>query len=408
MSIVALWAALGARPAAAAEIPVGTGLAKSREAIGQIEAARDPAAKGDAAFTLTELMTEHHTPALSVAVVRDYRLLWAKAYGVADEQAGLTANVETLFQAASISKPVSAMAVLKAVQDGHLGLDEDINTLLESWKLERSQEYLEKTAVTPRMLLSMTAGTTVSGFPGYLPTDPMPTLPQILGDGSGNETPANTDPVIVDWQPATKEAYSGGGSTILQLAMIDVLDRPFPEIIAKGILEPLGMANSCICQPLPTALDRNAARAYGSRVRKQREEGGHDAKWHVYPEHYAAGLWSTPTDLAKFMIEVQLSLAGRSDRVLRREMTEKMVTPSGIGSYALGFTVGSESPHRPAKPGERNRFFGHTGGNWGFRSNLDAHLEGGNGFIIMANSGESNPILFAELPRRIRAAYGWD
>ena len=174
------------------------------------------------------------------------------------------------------------------------------------------------------------------------------------------------------------------------------------------MLDPIGMTSSCFCQPLPPEKDANAARAYGWAVRQDRFIGRGDGKWHVYPELYAAGLWTTPTDLAKFMIEVQLSLAGRSNRVLTPEMTRKMVTAGGVGLYALGFTVGSDSPHRPAKAGEAARFFGHTGGNWGFRSNFEAHLAGGNGFIIMANSDDANPLVFQELPARIRAVYGWD
>ena len=167
------------------------------------------------------------------------------------------------------------------------------------------------------------------------------------------------------------------------------------------------MVHSCFCQPLPSELDRNAARSYGSGVRQDGFVGRGDAKWHVYPELYAAGLWTTATDLAKFMIEVQLSLEGRSNKVLSQAMVKKMVTPGGVGSYGLGFTAGSHSPHRPAQAGEENRLFGHTEGNWGFSSNFEAHLEGGNGFVILANSDDANPIVFLELPARIREAYGW-
>ncbi len=399
---------------ALAQPPVGVGLTENADEIRRIEAARtegapNGGAQGDAGRTLAELMTEHTTPALSVAVIKDYRLLWAKAYGMADPQAGLEANVETLFQAASISKPVSAMAVLRAVQDGRFGLDDDINSLLESWRLVQSQEYLAETTVTPRLLLSMTAGTTVSGFPGYLPTDEIPTVPQVLGyDAAGRKTAANTDPVIVDWEPGTRYEYSGGGSTILQLALSDVMDRPFAKIVKETVLDPIGMTHSCFCQPLPPELDRNAARAHGWVVRQDGFIGRGDAKWHVYPELYAAGLWTTATDLAKFMIEVQLSLEGRSNSVLSREMAQKMVTPGGVGHYALGFTAGSESPHQPAQAGEANRFFGHTGGNWGFRGNFVGSLEGGNGYVILANSDDANPIIFPELPTRIREVYGWD
>lgn len=383
------------------------GTASRADEIRRIEQPRDPAQQGPASKRLDELLEQFTTPAVSVAVVKDYQVIWAKAWGRADVDAGLVANAETLFQAASISKPVAAMGVLRAVQEGTFGLDDDINSLLKSWKLIQKAEFLEKTKVTPRLLMSMTAGATIHGFPGYLPTDPLPTVPQILGYDEGGHTPSNTKPVVIDWEPNTKYDYSGGGVTILQLALQDTTGVPFADYLQKKVLQPIGMTRSCYCQPLPAELDRNAARSYGWEVRQDGYIGRGNAKWHVYPELYAAGLWTTPTDLAKFMIEVQLALAGKSQKVLTSEMARKMVTHGGVGAYALGFTVGSDSPHRPGKAGEPSRYFGHTGGNWGFRSNLEAHLEGGNGFVIMANSDDANPIVFGELPARIRAVYGW-
>ena len=391
------------------QTPVGSGLGQHAADIRRVEQPRDRSAAGDPSKSIEQLLLDHTTPALGIAVVRNFEILWAKNYGIADVEAGLATNVETLFQAASISKPVSAMAILKAIQDGAFGLDDDINSILKTWKLIEKQEYLEEIIVTPRLLMSMTAGTTVSGFPGYLPSDPLPTTAQVLGyRGLGGKTPATTEPVVVAWKPNTKYEYSGGGSTILQLALSEALGRPFPAILKQSVLEPIGMVHSCFCQPLPAAKDANAARGYGWGVRQDRSIGRGDAKWHVYPELYAAGLWTTPTDLAKFMIEVQLSLEGRSNRVLNREMAMKMVTPGGVGQYALGFTAGSDSAHRPAKAGEANRYFGHTGGNWGFRANFHAHLQGGNGYVIMANSDDSNPLVFGEIPARIRAVYGWE
>ena len=387
--------------------PDGASPAEPAERIARIEAPRQPGSSDDAGKSLAELMETHGIPALSLAVVEDYRLAWAKAYGVADQTSGAPADIATLFQAASISKPLSAMAVLRAVQDGLFELDDDINSLLRSWRLEDDAELLAETLVTPRMLLSMTAGTTVSGFPGYEAGAGLPTVPEILGR-EGQTTRANTEPVTVSWQPGTRYEYSGGGSTILQLALSDVRARPFEEILQETILDPLGMTRSCFCQPLPAALHGNAAPAGGSVTNEVGDKGKPRAKWHVYPELYAAGLWTTPTDLARFLIEVQLSLEGRSNRILSTEFTRKMVTPGGVGHYALGFTAGATTPHRPAPPGETDRFFGHTGGNWGFRGNFVGSLEGGNGYVILANSSEANPVIFFELPARIRAAYGWD
>ena len=377
------------------------------ELIARVEAAREQGSADDAGKTLAELMETHGISALSVAVVENHRLHWARAWGIAEESTGAPADPDTVFQAASISKPVSAMAVLRAVQDGVFGLDDDINAILRSWQLRDDAELLAETPVTPRMLLSMTAGTTVSGFPGYKPDAELPTVVQILGR-QGEETPANTKPVVVGWEPGTRYEYSGGGSTILQLALSDALGKPFEEILQETVLDPLGMTRSCFCQPLPAALHANAARAGGSATGTAASGRAPRAPWHVYPELYAAGLWTTPTDLTKFLIEVQLSLEGRSNRILTPEFTRRMVTPGGVGHYALGFTTGADTPHRPAPPGEADRFFGHTGGNWGFRGNFVGSLEGGNGYVILATGSVANPVVFIELPLRIRAAYGWE
>src|SRR6478672_107310 len=227
LTLATVWAGM---PSASGAPPIGTGLEANAAEIRQIEQPRVAGGEGNAGKTLEQMMKDLTTPAISVAVVKDYQIAWAKAWGDADE--GLHANVETLFQAASISKPVAAMGVLRAVQDGAFGLDENINTILKTWKLIQEQEFLAKTKVTPRLLMSMTAGATVSGFPGYLPTDPIPTVPQVLGyEAAGRQTPANTPPVKIGWAPNTKYEYSGGGVTILQLALTDALGMPFPEIL---------------------------------------------------------------------------------------------------------------------------------------------------------------------------------
>ena len=167
------------------------------------------------------------------------------------------------------------MGVLRAVQDGMFGLDDDINSLLKSWRLIQKAEFLARTKVTPRLLMSMTAGANVGGFPGYLPSESAPTVPQILGyDGAGRRTPANTPPVTIDWEPHTRYEYSGGGVTILQQALADASGQPFQDYLQEKVLEPIRMTSSCFCQPLTPEKDANAARAYGWAVRQDRFIGG--------------------------------------------------------------------------------------------------------------------------------------
>jgi len=339
-------------------------------------------------LTLEQLMAQMHVPGVTIAVISDHRIHWAKAYGVADVVTGAKVDPDTLFQAASISKPVAAMAVLKAVQDGRFSLDADINTLLKSWKLP-GDGFTTDQPVTPRSLLSHTSGTGDGfGFPGYPPSAPRPTLVQIL-DG---DQPSNVGKVRLERRPLTAFKYSGGGVTLMQLALTDVVGRPFPEIMQDWVLRPIGMTRSGYDQPLSAERDRNAARAH------DREGRAMNAKWHVYPELEAAGLWTTPTDLARFAIEVQLATHGKSGKVLTPALAREMITPVGVGPFAVGLTV--------TKNGE-GWYFSHGGSNWGFQCDLTAHTLKGYGVAIMTNS-DSGGRLIGELRSRVAAAYGWD
>lgn len=353
-------------------------------------AALDAQAVGVAPDSLgiPELMAQFKVPAVSVAVIRDFKIEWARAWGVKDVKTGEAATVDTLFQAASISKPVAAMASLRAVQDGRFTLDQDINSILKSWKLP-ARPTSSGEIVTPRMLMSHTSGTDDGfGFPGYLPDAPRPTIVQIL-DGVA---PANRGSVRVGRPPMTGYKYSGGAVTIEELALTDVLGKPFPLIMRETVLGPIGMTNSTYEQPLPA--DRHAQAAH---AHNQSGQPG-DAPWRVHPEHAAAGLWTTPTDLAKFAIEVQQALAGRSTKVLSRAMAQEMVTPVGVGPFAVGFTI--------AKEGE-GWYFSHGGSNVGFRCDLIAHRSKGYGAVIMTN-GDNGGRLIAALREKISRASAWD
>jgi CubicO group peptidase (beta-lactamase class C family) len=339
-------------------------------------------------LTLDALMKHLNVPGVSIATIKDFKLHWVKAYGIADKKAGLAVNSNTLFQAASISKPVNAMAILKAAQDEKFSIDQDVNTVLKSWKIP-SDGFLENQHVSARMLASHVSGLGDGfGFPGYKPLTPIPNLIQIL-DG---QEPSTQGPVRLVRPPMTAFQYSGGGVTVLQLLLTDVFDQPYPEILDQVVLRPIGMTNSFFEQPLSDEHDKNAARAHSFSGRVMRQ------KWKVHPELAAAGLWTTPTDLAKFAIEVQKSLRGEANNVLSQSMVKEMLSPVGVGNYAVGFSMSKQG---------QGWYFSHGGGNWGFRCLLHAHKVKGYGFVIMTNS-IGGSLLIGELKKRIERAYGYD
>ncbi|WP_252255487.1 serine hydrolase domain-containing protein [Lysobacter capsici] len=343
--------------------------------------------KGSANRTmnLTDRMAFHQVPAVSIALINDGRIEWARAYGLADVAGRWPATTSTLFQAASISKSVSAMGALHLVEQGKLVLDGDANRQLSSWKIPHNA-FTRREAVSLRMLLNHSAGTTVHGYNGYAPGQPLPTLLQVL-DGVA---PANSAPVRVDAVPASAWRYSGGGYSIVQLMMMQASGQPFDHCMKAAVLDPLGMTQSTFAAPLPASMRARAATAYDGDGKSVA------GSWHVYPESAAAGLWTTPSDLARLVIEVQRAQAGQSDKVVSRRMASTMLT-RGLGEYGLGFFV--------EDLGDRISF-SHSGGTEGFRAQFYGYTRTGQGAVVMTNS-DNGAALIDEILSSIAAEYGW-
>jgi CubicO group peptidase (beta-lactamase class C family) len=340
----------------------------------------------NASMKLADRISVYHVPGVSIAVINDGKLEWARGYGVLEAGGAKAVTAETLFQAASISKPVTAMAALALVEQGKLNLDENVNLRLASWHVPDNQ-FTKTEKVTLRRLLSHSAGLTVHGFPGYAANQSLPTLTQIL---DGQKPSANTGPIRVDLLPGKEFRYSGGGYTVLQQLMMDVTGKPFPNLLQDLVLGKVGMSHSTFAQPLPKELE--AVAAVGHRPNGQAIDG----RWHTYPEMAAAGLWTTPSDLALFAIELMESAKGKSSKVLSQDMARQMLMKQ-IGSYGLGVAVGGN---------EGGTTFGHGGSNEGFTCILVAHVDTGQGAVVMTNS-DNGPPLFEEILRAISQEYNW-
>jgi CubicO group peptidase (beta-lactamase class C family) len=346
----------------------------------------------DIALDMLERMKSYHIPGVSIAVIDNWRVVYAKGFGVTQFGGTKAVDSTTLFLAGSISKPVFTSGFLSLVEDRKLPLDADVNTLLKSWHLPDSR-FTEHEKVTLRRLLTHSAGLTTWGFPGYVLDTPLPTVPQVL-DGT---PPANTQAVRNDTTPGARWLYSGGGITIAQLVATDVSAEPFPSLMNRLMLRQAGMTRSTYENPLPAS--RRAEAASGHEQLDTPVPGG----FHVYPEMAAAGLWTTPSDLARWAIALAHSYRGEPGGVLSTTMAKQMVSkqmhqqpPYGNGYWGLGVAVAGDGD---------SLSFSHGGRDEGFVADLFMWPNKGRGFVIMMNGVQSG--LFQEVERAFAEEYGF-
>jgi CubicO group peptidase (beta-lactamase class C family) len=335
--------------------------------------------------TVTALMAKRHIPGLSLAIIQNGKIVKAQGYGVIEIGRPDSVTTDTLFQAGSVSKAVSALGALSLVGSNKLSLDVDVNAALKTWHVPENT-FTKESKVTLRRLLSHSAGLTGHGFHGYAVDARVPSLVQVL-DG---EKPANSAPIRVNLAPGSKWRYSGGGYTVLQQLMIDVTEQPFPEFMQKTVFEPLDMHASTYEQPLSVERAKLAATGY---VGVEKPVPG---RWHIYPEMAAAGLWTTPSDLARFEIALQESLAGRNNAVISQAVIREMLTRQ-LENYGLGVLLSGQG---------KTQRFEHSGRNEGFDAIMVAYLETGQGAVIMINANDNSNVMRRVL-ETIADVYHW-
>jgi len=335
--------------------------------------------------TLAGAMRRLGVTGVSIAFIHRGRLEWTDQIGVT-RLGGPPVDARTVFQAASISKPVTAVAVMTLVQQGKLDLDRDVNTYLRLWKVPDGPDTAVE-RVTVRRLLSHTAGISVHGFSGYAAGEAVPSLIQVLN----GERPANSAPVRVENVPGTGWSYSGGGYEIVQQLLTEFTGTSFAKLMDERVLAPAAMRRSSFEQPIAVALRANAATPHDSEG--QPIAGGA----HTYPEQAAAGLWTTPSDLARLVINLQGSLAGRGDGIVFPAIAHEMLRPVGKSAWGLGFGVGGTNDGHP--------YFIHEAGNAGFRDLLVAFADG-DAIVVMTN-GDQGDVITAALLRTAAVEYDW-
>lgn len=329
-------------------------------------------------YSIKERMDYYKISGLSIAVVIDGKLRWAKGYGIANSASGTRVDRNTLFQAASISKPISALAVLKLAEENKIHLDSNVNKYLTSWILDEN-ELTNENVPSLRLILSHNGGVSVHGFDGYKQSQKMPTLDQVL-NGEGN-----SPKIMINTSPGEHTNYSGGGYTVVQKLIEDLTGKPFEIHMKESVLDPLSMNNSTFAQPLPEKYHQKASAAYN------KEGEIIKSLWHNYPEKAAAGLWTTPSDLASYLIEIMQIRNGKEDGILSREMVNDMLSLQGGGYHGLG-------PEVTDTDGKLE--FGHLGKNAGFTNDMLGGADTQNAIIIMTNSDNGGSIV-SEIQRAV-------
>ncbi len=356
-------------------------------------------------WRLEDRMRVHGVPGVSIAVIRNYRVVWAKGYGVADSATKRRVTPFTVFSAGSISKFATAIVALRLAAERRVSLDAPINTILTHWKLPESERTAAR-PVTLALLLSHRGGTSQSSYFGFAPRSagdrtPYPSVVDVLQGAPGTES----RPVVVNQPVGEGFAYSGGGYMVAQLALTDATGRApdaYAALAAETVFTPLGMRSSTFAQPLPPSFASRAAWAYS------------DAPWflgmpYVYPQQAPAGLYATPTDLAQLVIEVQQAYRGRG-RLLDSSDVHRMLTPQAdvsLGAYREQIGLGAFLFQRADRSGDATRYFEHMGVNAGFIAYAMGSVTGGNGVVIMMNNDGGAAELGREIRRAVAKAYGW-
>jgi CubicO group peptidase (beta-lactamase class C family) len=333
-------------------------------------------------MSIPQMMKQDHIPGMSIAFVDNGQIAWTKHYGFANLKDSIPVNSETVFTGASLSKPITAIAALHLVDKGILNLDEDVNLKLNGWKIPESK-LTEKEKVTLRRLISHNAGIKNDLWNSYLPDDTVPTIHQLL---AGKEP--STDPeTSVIYEPGSQTKYSNPGYSIIQKLLMDVTRQEFDQVIDQLVLKPTGMENSSFKQPIPNNLMQRKAIGYTSDLEPY--------PYRLFPYQAAGGIWTTPTDLSKFMIALLNDYHEGTNTLVSKE-TMQSIFKKYIDRYVFSFWNWGEDV-----------VFMHYGSNQGFNCIMYGSVLKKQGIVVMTNSDNSFGF-FDYIQRAVNDEYQWE
>lgn len=333
--------------------------------------------------SISQMMEDENIPGVSIALFDNGKITW-QTYGYANLIDSIKVTQNTVFNGASLSKPVTAMAALNLVEQGVLTLNEDINKYLEGWKVPENK-FTEHEKVTLKRLISHTAGFERYVQSSFFPDEELPTIEQMLA----GEKPSVDPAVSVVSVPGQKEVYSNPGYSVLEKLLEDVTDKAFHDILAELIFEPVHMTHSSFEQPVPNHLSQQMATSYSNELEPY--------PYKLFPFKAAGGIWTTPTDLAKFLVTVLEDHHLGTNVILSKKMTDSLFTknPTRLGFAKI---YNDESP---------DILFEHWGSNSGFTCYMVSSLQHKQGVVVMTNSDNGTSFL-SYVARAVAIEYNWD
>ena len=342
--------------------------------------------QGQPAYDLHDRMAHYRVPGVSVAVIQDFEVLWIAQYGETRAVDGTPVVAETRFNVGSMSKAATSACILTLVEQGLLGLDDDVDQHLTSWAIP-ANPYTADAPVTPRRLMNHSAGLPHRS-PLTYPADRLPTPLQLVR----GEAPSRQDPLKLEQRPGVAFQYSNGGYTVLQILAADLAGLPFDDLTARNVFTPLGLTRTTFTTPLPAAALAEAA------VGHRRDGRPYEGEQVWMPHTAAGGLWTTAAEYAVFVRELQLSAMGQSNRLFSRDLAATMLTPQEATEYGLGVFLYDGGGNEP--------YFGHIGDGPGFVGGYTSHRTAGCGAVVLTN-GVGGINLCREVMRAVAVVYEW-